>query len=270
MYSACIATNCAPGKVQSLRLTIRALKAQSRPPSQIVVSINAADNARFVDQILSAHPDIRIVEATRKLNNVSYARNSAVNACINDYLVFLDDDTVLASMQSMKDIMENSVAFDFACGAQRLWTPPNWQQTISELFPISYIQTILQEICMEPVNINRADGQQRLSNFSFFGNFGIASRSAFEKTGGFDEEFFGWGYEDADIMQEFLHQESRFCLLKSLGIRCFHLSHHADKTKVKDNIGRYEAKIKKRGRSFKLNHIFGTFENDGFRYSDEF
>ena len=164
----------------------------------------------------------------------------------------------------MENIMRHRSSFDFACGARRLWTTPGWENNISELDPISYLSTVLEKISFEPINIDRATGKQRLSNYSFIGNFGVISVEAFLNSGGFDEDFNGWGYEDADLMQELLCTGSRFLFLRNLNITCFHLSHHTDKKNVKKNINLYNKKCQFREKIFHINHLFGVFEEDGY------
>lgn len=264
MYTVCLPTDCDPNKLRSLRLTIRTLKAQSMPPGEIIISTNAIDSINFVDEILETFPDLEIVDSSGKILNASYARNNAAQNSKFEHILFIDDDTLIGNVHFMKLIMSNVDAFDFACGARRLWAPSNWEQTILELDPIAYTVTVLNKLSIEPFNISRRSNKQRLSNYSFIGNFGIISRKAFEKSGGFDEDFNGWGYEDADLMQELLHQDNRFFLLKSLGVYCIHLSHYTDKAKVQENIRLYNDKCIKRGRRFEINHLFGLFENDGY------
>lgn len=267
MYTACIATLGHSEKLKSLRLTIRALKAQSLPPEKIIVAINGEVDIRQKQLIEQQSPSIDVVFAAKKMRNVSYARNVAANGNQSRFIAFLDDDTVLAGVHVMQSIMLHAGGFDFACGAKRFWAPPNWDSLISEANPISYNMQLLDHFSLEPININRADGKQRLSNYSFIGNFGIIEADCFERSGRFDEDFVGWGYEDADLMQQLFHMEKRFLSLQTIDVICYHLSHFVDKSNVKDNIKLYESKIVQRGQKFHLNHHFGIFENDGFSSS---
>lgn len=269
MYTVCIPTNCDETKLISLRFTIRALKAQSIPPGEIILSTNALDVENFVEQILECFPDLKIIDSSSMIGNVSFARNIAAENSRFDHILFVDDDTVAGQLHNMKQILNNIEAFDFACGAKRLWAPANWQKDIPEIDPISHSMTILNETSLEPININRRNNKQRLSNYSFIGNFGIISKKAWDICGGFDELFEGWGYEDADLMQELLHRNQRFFLLNTIPITCYHLSHYTDKSNVNNNINRYEKKCRERGQTFKLNHLFGVFENDGFHLSSK-
>jgi len=240
------------------------LKSQSLPPSEIIISVNALDKSGFIDNLIEAFPELVIIDSTKKLGNISYARNNAVSKSKSKYVVFVDDDTILGNIQQMAIIFFNIEGFDFACGAKRLWAPNNWERNITELDPITHTMTILDAISIDPLNISRRNNMQRLSNYSFIGNFGIISKDTFNDAGGFDEKFIGWGYEDADLMQELLHRNKRFLLLNSLSIKCYHLSHHTDKTNVDNNIQLYNENADIRGRRFKINHLFGVFENDGY------
>jgi GT2 family glycosyltransferase len=263
-YSACIATNGQANKRASLRLTIRALRAQSLPPTSIIVTINAEHDPKLLQEILLQSPGIEAHFANSKLKNVSFARNEAARRTSSEFLVFLDDDTILGGINTVADILRHSNGFDFSCGAKRFWAPQNWGAIVIESNPISYNMRLLKHIAIEPVNLNRKNGYQKLSNYSFIGNFGVVRRDLFEAIGGFDEEFSGWGYEDADLMQKLLHNEARFFLMETVNSYCIHLSHYVDKANVEDNIMIYQKKILERGKHFKLNHYFGVFEHDGW------
>lgn len=264
MYSACIATTAQANKLKSLRLTIRALKAQSLPPEKIIIAINGGVNAELRSLVIQQSTNVEVIFADSKKNCVSHARNIAATYCNSEFITFIDDDTILGGIHVAKEVLMHADGFDFSCGASRFWAPPNWESIIAETNQSSYNMELLRHVCIEPVNINRKDGMQKLSNYSFIGNFGIVRADCFKKVGGFDESFLGWGYEDADLMQELLHREMRFFSMKSIGVRCFHLSHFVDKSGINETLEIYERKIKARGRRFRINHHFGVFENDGW------
>jgi glycosyltransferase involved in cell wall biosynthesis len=264
MYSVCIPFSCDPNKAKSLRLTIRSILAQSIKPSQIIISLNGHDYGEYKKQLCNWFPNVQVVLAIDKINNVSYARNTAAKLCTSEYIMFVDDDTLAGGVSSIKKIIDQASAFDFACGAKRLWSQSNWSASITEIDQISHITTVLSNISFEPLNINRKSGKQKLSNYSFIGNFGMVSKKIYEEIDGFDETFEGWGYEDADLIQKLLHNNARFLLLDAIGVKCYHLSHEADKSNIENNIDIYNEKIKLRGLKYNINHLFGVFENDGF------
>ncbi len=270
MYTVCIPTTCDSSKLKSLRLTLRAIRAQSLPPEKIILSVNSKNEKNFVDSIIECFPDICVIDSSQREGNVSYARNRASEYNTSRFIIFIDNDTILGSMYEIESIMRYSHSFDFACGSKRFWAPSNWEKNIYEVNPIDFTMSVLKEISLEPINIDRRNSKQKLSNYSFIGNFGIVNAKCLEDAGGFDESFEGWGYEDTDLMQELLFRKRRFMNLRKFGSFCFHLSHYIDKSNVFDNIERYEKKCLHRGVKFHINHLFGLFENDGYKLFSEF
>ncbi|MEG3617219.1 galactosyltransferase-related protein [Magnetovibrio sp. PR-2] len=248
-------------------MTIRGLLAQSLPPSEIIVSLNSKKTTPFRESLESLYPDIIFVEASEKLGNVSYARNMAAKNSRSDFILFIDDDTVIGKTTFMHSIFEHSSSFDFSCGAKRYWLQPNWGSEIAELDPVSHTMMVMKKLSIEPINLDRKTNRQKLSNFSFIGNLGVVSKQAFSSVGGFDENFNGWGYEDADLMQALFSKGQRFHLMAEHGVYCFHLSHSTDKSQVHRNIDLYKEKCRQRGRTFRLNHLLGVFEGDGYKAS---
>jgi len=263
VYTACIATTAEPSKLRSLRLTIKSICAQSMPPDEIIVAINRARDKDLIQSMMIQPSGVKLVFADTKLSNVSHARNIAASLCKSEFIAFVDDDSLAGGIDVMKNLLSHSNSFDFSCGARRLWTPLNWEDAVSESSQITYNIDLLKHISIEPININRNNGKQKLSNYSFIGNFGLVRTRLFEQIGGFDENFTGWGYEDTDLMQELFHANGRYVNMKNMGASCIHLTHPIDKSNVASNIRLYNEKIKKRGREFLINHHFGLFENDG-------
>ena len=264
MYTVCIATTAESSKHKSLRLTIKSICAQSMPPDEVIVAINRPRNEGLFQEMMLQSAHVKVIFADAKIGNVSHARNIAARSCKSEFIAFIDDDSLAGGIDVMKNLLSHSSSFDFSCGARRLWAPLNWEDSVSESNQITYNIDLLKHISIEPININRNNGKQKLSNYSFIGNFGLVRTRLFEEIGGFDENFTGWGYEDTDLMQELFHSNARYLNMRNVGASCIHLTHPIDKSNVASNINLYNEKIKKRGRQFSINHHFGLFENDGF------
>ena len=78
-----------------LRAALASLLQQSRPVDQIIVVDDASDSAEWIPAALAMSPVIEVVREERK-RGVSAARNHGLDRARGDYLMFLDDDDLVA------------------------------------------------------------------------------------------------------------------------------------------------------------------------------
>jgi hypothetical protein len=78
-----------------LRAALASLLQQSRPVDQIIVVDDASDSAEWIPAALAMSPVIEVVREERN-RGVSAARNHGLDRARGDYLMFLDDDDLVA------------------------------------------------------------------------------------------------------------------------------------------------------------------------------
>jgi len=210
--------------------------------------------------------NMKIVTNDVHVSNRSRSRNIACREASGDFFLFIDDDVLLPDSNILCTIREYAKEGFFATGAARYWTYVHWTRHV-----------ILQKIeqCYWPKEspyyflprgIKRETGYRDLFEYSFIANFGLVDRYNFFGVGGFDEKTFdGWGREDVDLMLRLYLKKVKFQLLFD-DIWIIHLNHRLIDSDANERLKSYR-KYKKReselGVSFKVNHLYEVFENDG-------
>ncbi len=182
----------------SIRHTLCSVLNQTLKPNVISIVSNGTENehVKIIEFINSLQTDINIKILHVVGSNRPKSRNLAVDVMQNeDFLVFLDDDTVVSETTLIHNlilkIIEEKV--DFFYGAQRLWTTPRgWFEENSEPILEEVRKgdcTLLKKNATSDMNIiGRTENEAAALNRSFIANFGIVKRKIFSKVGGFDNE----------------------------------------------------------------------------------
>ncbi len=235
----------------------------------IVVENSSEDESLdFLERFKRDTPlrNMKIIKNDIDVANRSRSRNIACQEASGDFFLFIDDDIVLPDKYILSKIRRLAREGSFATGAARYWTYIHWKK---ELF----VQKIEQEDWPKksqyyflPHGIKRETGYRDLFEYSFIANFGLVDRNSFFNVGGFDERIFdGWGREDVDLMLRLYLNKTKFQLLFD-DIWIIHLNHPLSESDAKQRSKSFQ-KYKKResdlGIVFKVNHLYGVFENDG-------
>lgn len=255
----------------SLFYVIRSLLHQQQVNLNITVADNGSEDGTSSILRNTFGQKIGLIDTSLHSGNIAASRNLAA-ACGNaKYILFLDDDMILNGSEILPKSIVVASTVDFACGARRLWSPINWAQLIRPDDPINKVLSTLRHIAYEPLSVNRISGLNILDNRSYLANFGLLSRDAFSKVGGFDEGYVGWGYQDTDLMYRLCINGFEYAILSTFGIEVFHLAHRVDKgTNYQANRQRYLEKQRQEGRLFHINHFFEIYENDGYSLFSDF
>jgi len=144
---------------------------------------------------------IEINEASRaKARNVGAAKSSA------DYLLFCDDD-VVPSDDAIGLAVERSSQEHFCAGARRRFLAMKSKK--SEILKLVKEKQWDGLNCLAndtriPETSLTADYKGIQYHSTYIGCFGLLPKWAFNKVGGFDERFEGWGLEDTELMRRLL------------------------------------------------------------------
>ena len=258
-------------KKGSLELMLSGLRKQMNIEDyELIVVENSSEDGSlgFLERFKRDAPlrNMKIIKNDIDVANRSRSRNIACQEASGDFFLFIDDDIVLPDKYMLRKIREFAKEGSFATGAARYWTYIHWKKEV-------FMQKLEQEDWPKesqyyflPRGIKRETGYRDLFEYSFIANFGLVDRSSFFNVGGFDERTFdGWGREDVDLMLRLYLNKTKFQLLFD-DIWIIHLNHPLSESDAKQRSKSFQ-KYKKResdlGIVFKVNHLYGVFENDG-------
>lgn len=258
-------------KKGSLELMLSSLNKQTDLESYELVVIENSSEDGSIDFLEKFKHDTRfnnmkIITNSVQVSNRSRSRNIACREASGDFFLFIDDDVLLPDRNTLCMIREYAKEGFFATGAARYWTYVHWSKEV-----------ILQKIeqCdwpkespyyFLPNGIKRETGYRDLFEYSFIANFGLVDRNSFFDVGGFDENTFdGWGREDVDLMLRLYLNKVRFQLLFD-DVWIIHLNHQlikSDANQRSKSFQKYKKRESELGIVFKVNHLYGVYENDG-------
>jgi glycosyltransferase involved in cell wall biosynthesis len=233
----------------------------------IIVDDGSTDiTRRYLNTLsdISDNLDIKVIFKEHEGNRAK-ARNIGAEKSCGKLLLFMDDDVLLLGNNCIVNVLKLWKNKTFMCGAKRYWTYPTWndREILRWIYNSDYES--IKKSSFVPRGLNRYNGCRDLLEFSFLSNFGVVSRKDFFDAGGFDEGYAGWGYEETDLMFRLLYKGLKFINLWPL-IEILHLNHPLGKSEVvltDENRRKYYSKIREKGVIFKVNHLFGVFEDDG-------
>jgi glycosyltransferase involved in cell wall biosynthesis len=258
-------------KKGSLELMLSSLKKQMDVEDYelIVVENSSEDESPDFLEWFECHAplhNMKIIRNDIQVSNRSRSRNIACQEASGDFFLFIDDDVVLPDKYTLRKMREFAKKGFFATGAARYWTYIHWTRK-------ALLQKIEQDDWAKesayyflPRGIKRETGYRDLFEYSFIANFGLVDRNSFFSAGGFDERTFdGWGREDVDLMLRLYLNKVRFRLLFD-DIWIIHLNHQlreSDAEQRSKSFQKYKKRESELGVAFKVNHLYGVFENDG-------
>lgn len=210
--------------------------------------------------------NMKIIKNDIEVSNRSRSRNIACKEAGGEFFLFIDDDVILPDKYILSKVRQFTKEGFFATGAARCWTYINWKREVllenikKEEWPKD------SEYYFLPKGIKRETGYRDLFEYSFIGNFGLVDKKSFFEVGGFDERTFnGWGREDVDLMLRLYLNKTKFQLLFD-DVWIIHLNHSLSKLDAEqrsESFQKYKKRESELGFVFKVNHLYGVFENDG-------
>jgi glycosyltransferase involved in cell wall biosynthesis len=210
--------------------------------------------------------NMKIIQNDIEVSNRSRSRNIACQKASGDFFLFIDDDIVLPDAYTLRKIRGFAEQRAFATGAARYWTYLHWNREALLKKIERQDWTRQSRYYFLPCGIKRETGYRDLFEYSFIANFGLVDRNSFFEVGGFDERTFdGWGREDVDLMLRLYVNKIKFQLLFD-DISIIHLNHplsDSDATQRASSFRKYKRRESELGVVFKVNHLYGVFENDG-------
>ena len=239
----------------ALELVLKALAAQTQLQFEVIVADDgSSDSTAELIKLIQAqlNYDLQHIWQEDKGFRAAQARNKAVAASTGDYLIFIDGDCIPQTdfIEKHSQLAEKNC---FVAGNRILLSEKFTAQLKSPVWNWTLTQWILPYLRRD---INRFLPLLRLPMSLFKKRYKTKWQGAktcnlavwrddFKQINGFDENFQGWGHEDADLVVRLLcggvlRKEGRFA------VPVLHLWHlEADRSNEKDNRQRLDKMIKK-------------------------
>ena len=237
-----------------LDLVIRSVADQTHLPHEIIVTDDGStDETKELVERLSKELKLEIRFLWQKDDGfrASRARNKAAEAAKGDYLVFIDGDCVLPKyfIHSHMVLSEQGM---FIAGNRVLLTKKGTERTLQKKLSLpkfSFLAWVMWRILgyvnrVSPLFLRIKSIPRNRKAYKWEGakscNLSLF-RKDFIAVNGFDEEFQGWGHEDADLSARLIGNS---CLRKDgrYFLPVIHLWHQENNRDLEeDNIERLQA-----------------------------
>lgn len=169
-------------------------------PFEVIVVNNSPEEKLFFNNI--KYPDLKVIENTNK--GYSHANNFGAGISKGEYLLFLNADTEIKS-DFLMELINNFKDMNFGAAGLKLFNPDNTFQLSfwKENNFLNEIENKKEEEKFREKDTEYIKNKERLysdiKEVDWVSGAAIFIRKdIFNKTGGFDEEYFLF-YEDADI-----------------------------------------------------------------------
>jgi len=250
---------------KGLDIVLSAVQNQTELPEELIIVTNYPKQVQNLLETGYWLQPTRIIEYS-KLGCPAAVRNEGAKHAQHEWLVFLDDDTLL-SPAALSTLRISMMPHSFLCGAERYWLSEGRSlPVVRHTYFVKGFASLVKDFCERVVRVDEDTGYRTLEDFTYLSSFGAVERRQFWSVSGFDEKYVGWGWEDVDLMMRLLCVNTR-CDLLGAGIRAIHLDHprisRCLSASAIANKKRFEWKQQLLGVRFKCNHLFGIYENDG-------
>ncbi len=252
-----------------VQATLESINAQDSGNFEVILVNNSSVQDERYDSLSINRGEIPYKLINTNNTSRGEARNVGANIATGDYLLFIDDDTIILDDDAFSKVIGLSGNFRYGFGARRFWAKekkPSKQKTknlIAKIRNHNKSSIISTEEAYLPELFNKTNLQ--LHRYSFPGNFGFVEKRLFNAIGGFDKRFKKYGGED-DYLAFLMFKEdpSGFKLLYN-SLDLLHLTHDLPKTTTRrfnkgGNIQIYKKALESQGvRSFDIEKLFGLY-----------
>lgn len=239
----------------ALALTLKSVLAQSKMPDEVIIADDGStiETKALIDSFRTQlNIPLKHVWQKDEGFRVAKIRNKAIKVSNSAYILFTDGDMILHS-KFVESHLQFSKAHQFCFGHRVLLNQTTtikaieYQKIDFSIFSNGITNrhyALHQPILAKTLSKNRRNADKvRTCNFACW-------KSDAEKVNGFNEDFIGWGKEDAEFAQRLLNADVQALDIKFSAV-AFHLDHQenfkkADETIFEQNNAIYKNTIEKR------------------------
>lgn len=196
-------------------------RASSVVEETIVVDNASTDETR---QCYGSSPreNVRVIVCDVQ-NNRAAARNAAARRAKTDFLVFLDDDTLVDPARMIALAGNVNQQTFYTCATRRYFPLGAPRSAIGTATKTGQLQALTNWCTRVTGGDSLLSPSQKTQMFSSVSNFSIIPRKLFEAVGGFNESFEGWGMEDTELLARLIHTAPLSNLFGSMNV--VHIDH---------------------------------------------
>ncbi|MEM7474519.1 MAG: galactosyltransferase-related protein [Planctomycetota bacterium] len=177
---------------------------------QEVVLVSADGNTEPLERYVQEHPSVSIQLITCDPDRRAQARNRGVEAATHEALFFVDDDMLLQDWRLADVVLSQMLEhnFDVALFPRRQFAkfPMLYEKEHLSEFVQSWREDKLESPHPQFLDPIREGSPFKTMSFCFPGCFMAIFKKAYDRIGGFPEEFSGWGFEDSDFAMRAVRQ----------------------------------------------------------------
>lgn len=230
----------------------------------IVVDNDSTNQDKKKLRVLSLkHPNVKFLFNFQ--NNISKGRNLGALSAKYDYIIFMDDDTILndnLTLASMQNMIKDHL---YGYSATRLWTVEGWYENNKDKIHEKILKntTNYAIITTEPKPEVRRKKNNRHLVRTYIGNFGFIKKEALKNVGMWNEDYCGYGVEDDTMAFKLYMKYGRPLILN--GISVIHVWHEINKKnylELNANKNKFDLLLKNNGvKIFHVGRILYEEEN---------
>jgi hypothetical protein len=210
---------------------------------EVIVCEQESDFTFYTTKLLDSHKQIKhiVLKSEYSFFNKSKLINTAVSKSTEDYIWMIDIDFYSNFDFIIKEINKNKNI--------DLYRPFNKIVHLNELETNKLIETKKINLQQDKYKVNNEYGK-----YSF-----IVKRDLFNKVGGFNEEFKGWGFQDVDFIQNRLGEN----IIKDyIDTQAYHLYHPVASRQFSNNNRKiYEKILNIKQNSLTKNEVLSEFSS---------
>lgn len=248
-------------KNNSIYFTLKSILAQKGISFKVIIVDDGSkdETVSCIKKEFSKYSNIEVVQNPH--SGVANARNSGARKGTGEYLLFIDDDTILPNYTILEEVLDFYHKYSFSCGATRYWTILEWPQHLLKEDTYRSWLNILSKISYIPKGTDRVTGGMDLTHVSFIGNFGMIQRKVFNSVNGYPESYTGWGMEDTHLMYVLCINGYDYNLFMEKNICVYHLNHKNERNETfLTNLEKFKHYQKERGLSFSEAAFFNEYD----------
>lgn len=230
---------------KNLQNTLNALTYQTYDAFEIIICDDGStDNTKDLIPLFKEKLNIRYLYQEHQSFRAGHARNMGLKNARGKLIIFLDSDVVVPRNFIELHVKEHETEGNYVVNSY-VWRMTEYHEQDSELPAEEYIK--LHKDWLKPDSRDRYELFERgeAEEAYFLDSNALSVKMAdLQKTGGFDEDFIGWGHEDTELGYRLGGIGYTVKFIKA-GVQSYHQYHEFSATKEEERAQNWERLRKK-------------------------